>query len=163
MPLLQVKHLLIRAARPVAQAETPPTTREQSQAHWLLIAGGLLALYVPTLVDLFRGLWGATEQGHGPIVLAVSIFLLYRQWPAMMAAGAHSRPHSAGWVLVTIGLLLYVIGRSQDILIFEVGSVLWILSGLILLFVGSAGLKAQWFPLFFLIFMVPLPGPVVDS
>lgn len=128
-----------------------------------MVAAGLLALYIPTLNDLFRGLWGVTEQGQGPIVLGVSIFLMYRQWPEMVRAGMQSRPHWAGWVLVVIGLLLYVLGRSQDILLFEVGSVIWMLCGLALLFVGPVGLKVQWFPLLFLIFIVPLPGPIVDA
>ena len=28
---------------------------------------------------------------------------------------------------------------------------------------GSAALKAQWFALFFMIFMIPLPGTIVDA
>ena len=59
-------------------------------------------------------------------------------------------------------LLMYALGRSQDILIFEIGSVIWLLIGLCLLQRGVAALKAQWFALFFMLFMVPLPGQFVD-
>ncbi len=68
----------------------------------------------------------------------------------------------AGWPIFIFGLLLYVIGRSQDILLFEIGSVIWLFSGILLLIRGPRALKAQWFPLFFMLFMIPLPGPVVD-
>jgi exosortase B len=61
------------------------------------------------------------------------------------------------------GLLLYALGRSQDILLFEVGSVIWLLAGLLLLQRGPAALKTQWFALFFMLFMVPLPSPVIDA
>jgi exosortase B len=70
---------------------------------------------------------------------------------------------AAGWPIFIIGLLLYVIGRSQDILLFEIGSVIWILAAFILLMRGSAALKEQWFPLFFMLFMIPLPNAIVDA
>ena len=59
--------------------------------------------------------------------------------------------------------MLYILGRSQDILIFEIGSVIWLLAAILLLTHGSAALKAQWFSLFFMLFMIPLPGAVVDA
>jgi exosortase B len=68
-----------------------------------------------------------------------------------------------GWVIFIFGLVLYIIGRSQDILIFEIGSAIWLLAAFILLMRGSAALKAQWFPLFFMLFMIPLPGGIVDA
>jgi exosortase B len=60
-----------------------------------------------------------------------------------------------------LALLLYAFGRSQDIIMFEVGSQIPLLAGLLLTFKGPAALRAAAFPLFFLIFMIPLPGPLV--
>ena len=76
--------------------------------------------------------------------------------------GQAGAPLSVGWPIFIFGLLLYVIGRSQDILLFEIGSVIWLFCGILLLIRGPRALKAQWFPLFFMLFMIPLPGPVVD-
>ncbi len=56
-----------------------------------------------------------------------------------------------------------MLGRSQDILIFEMGSMLWLVAGTLLLFRGPTALKAMWFGMFFMLFMVPLPGAVVDT
>ena len=54
-------------------------------------AGG--ALYAPEPGrTLFGGIWSQDEQLHGPIVLAISVWLIYRNWPAMEAAAAGSRP-----------------------------------------------------------------------
>lgn len=53
---------------------------------------------------------------------------------------------AAGWPIFIFGLLLYVIGRSQDILIFEIGSLIWLLAALLLLLRGTKALKTQWFP-----------------
>ncbi|MDE1547362.1 exosortase B [Dechloromonas agitata] len=130
---------------------------------WQIVAFGLVAMYVPSFVDLFRGLWSSDAQAHGPIVLAIACWLLYRKWPAMCEAAQGQAPSAWGWPIFVIGLLLYIVGRSQGILIFEVGSLIWLLAALILLLHGSRALKAQWFPLFFMLFMIPLPGPFVDA
>lgn len=131
---------------------------------WLPIIAGLIVLYLPSLVDLFRGVWSTDQQGHGPIVLGIACWLIYRKWPDMLRA-SEGQPISstAGWPIFIFGLLLYVIGRSQDILLFEIGSVIWLLAAILLLMRGSAALKALWFPLFFMLFMIPLPGAVVDA
>ena len=125
---------------------------------WLPIIIGLAVLYVPSLYDLFTGIWSSDAQMHGPIVLGISIWLLARNWRAMEEV-AQGLPTSAwGWPIFVFGLLLYALGRSQDILMFEIGSVIWLLVALLLLQRGTAALKAQWFALFFMLFMCPCPA-----
>lgn len=131
---------------------------------WLPIIAGMSVLYLPSLVDLFRGIWSTDQQAHGPIVLGIACWLIYRKWPEMRRASeGQSASTAAGWLIFVFGLLLYIIGRSQDIMIFEIGSVIWLLAAFVLLMHGSAALKAQWFPLFFMLFMIPLPGGLVDA
>ena len=130
---------------------------------WLPIIAGLAVLYVPSLMDLFRTIWATDEQAHGPIVFGIACWLAYRKWPAMWQASEGRQTSAWGWPIFVFALLLYAIGRSQDILIFEIGSVIWLLAGILLLTRGSAALKAQWFALFFMLFMIPLPGVVVDT
>jgi exosortase B len=131
---------------------------------WLPIIAGLIVLYLPSLVDLFRGVWSTDQQAHGPIVLGIACWLIYRKWPEMwrLSTGWPPAP-AAGWPIFISGLLLYVIGRSQGILLFEIGSVIWLLAAILLLMRGGVALKAQWFPLFFMLFMIPLPSAIVDA
>jgi len=130
---------------------------------WAPIVLGLCVLYVPTLHDLFTGIWAQPEQFHGPVVLSIALWLLYRNWAAMESAAEGRAPSAWGWPVLVLALLLYAVGRSQGIGIFEVGSVIPLLAALILLLYGAAALKAQWFALFFMLFMVPLPGAVVNA
>lgn len=141
-----------------------PDPRELQKAltAWAPIIIGLVVLYAPSLYDLFTGVWSSDEQMHGPIVLGISVWLLGRNWRTMEKAAVEQPTSSWGWPLVVFGLLLYALGRSQDILLFEIGSVIWLMVGLLLLQRGTAALKVQWFALFFMLFMVPLPGAVVD-
>lgn len=131
---------------------------------WLPILIGLTVLYLPSLVDLFRGIWSTDQQAHGPIVLSIACWLIYRKWPEMWQRSVNNLPAPvAGWPIFIIGLVLYVIGRSQEILLLEIGSVIWLLSAILLLVRGTTALRVQWFPLFFMLFMIPLPSTLVDA
>lgn len=150
-----------------------PTTVQRLAAHLALpvqsdrmvvaaVAAGLLLLFVPTWIDLSRTIWQSDEQSQGPLILCASLFILFRQRHAV--AALPTRPATtAGWSLLAVGLVLYAIGRSQSIWLFEVGSQIPVLAAALLLFKGGAGLRRVWFPIFFLLFMVPLPGPLVAA
>ena len=53
---------------------------------WSPIAAGLIVLYLPSMVDLFRGIWSTDQQAHGPIVLGIACWLIYRKWRGMLRA-----------------------------------------------------------------------------
>ena len=151
-------------------ASTPMPPARQSAAGrlplaWLLALAGLLALYLPTFYDALQEVWGREEQAHGPIILGVSLWLLYRNWPAMLEASAKAaNPASAwGWPVLALGLLSYLLGRVLNIQVIEMFSFPCTVVAVLLLLQGPAALKVQWFPLFFMLFMLPLPGPFVDT
>lgn len=139
-----------------------------------MLAAGLAMLYVPTLWGFFHGVWRSDEQAHGPMILGITSWLIYRAWPQLVTAHqplpAGSQcfrvGRAASWIgggLLAFGLLSYVVGRSQTIEFIELGSLIWVLAGVVLVLLGPAALKVIWFPLFFMIFMVPLPGLLVAA
>jgi len=130
---------------------------------WLPILAGFLALYVPSFIGLFKGIWATEEQAHGPIVLAIAVWLIYRRWSEMWQLSEGRRSSMFAWPVLVFGLLLYLLGRTQQIISVELSSLIWLIAGTILLLRGGAALKSQWFPLLFLCFVIPLPGPVVDA
>lgn len=120
-----------------------------------LVLAAFAALYGPTYAMLAEQVWPGYEQGHGPIILAVAAYLLFDKRHALAALPA--RPDKwLGFPLLVGGVLLYALGRSQFVLFFEVVSQIVVLAALVLLFSGRQGLRLVWFPLFFLLFMVPL-------
>jgi len=148
---------------PASLSATSPSSLQTKLVPWLPVIAALALLYLPTLYDLFIGIWSEDSQMHGPIVLSISVWLIYRNWGAMEVAASGKPTSWLGWPLLAIGLFFYTLGRSQEIPLFEVGSVLWLLAGLALMTRGTAALKVQWFALFFMLFMVPLPGAIVDA
>jgi exosortase B len=135
----------------------------KNKADWWVVAIGLLVLYVPTSMDLAESVWASSDQGHGPIVLALSVWMIVKQWPNMLAASETTHASSWGWVFFFVAMLSYALGRSQATFLFEVGSVIPALIGVLLLLRGVPALRPMAFALFFLIFMVPLPDSLVDA
>lgn len=129
---------------------------------FLMIAAGMALLYVPNFAELSRTIWATDEQGHGPIILAVSAWLMYQRRHLIAAAPGRRAP-IFGWVLLGFAMLLFAFGTSQQIIMFATGSLILTVSALILIFCGPAALKVAAFPLFFLLFMVPLPEALVAA
>lgn len=130
--------------------------------EWWPVLAGLLVLFAPTFYALFTGAWIGEEQGHGPIIFALSLWLIWRKWPATLAAGL-AQPSWLGWPVLALGLALHLLGRSQHILMFEVSSIICVMAAIIIVKRGLAAFRVLWFPFVFMLFMVPLPSELVAA
>lgn len=129
---------------------------------WGLLALALAVLYIPSYMELSRTVWNTDEQGHGPIIFAVAVWLFYRHRHAVAALAAEPQAGLA-WAILVPSLLMYVLGYSQSFLMLAVISQIGVLAAMILLFKGRAALRLVWFPLFFLVFMTPFPESLVAA
>ncbi|WP_130430882.1 exosortase B [Rivibacter subsaxonicus] len=141
---------------------------QAARQHWLawaVLFAALAVLYVPTLRDLFQGPWSTDANAHGPIVLVVSMwFLIHKSRQLATDPTLLLRPSPlAGWLVLLFGALCYAVGRSQALISLEVGSLVPVMLGSVLLLFGSTVARRLWFAFFFMLFMVPLPGSVVDT
>ncbi len=130
--------------------------------EWLPIIVGLLLLYVPTFFRQSTNYWSHDDHAHGPIILAVVCWLAWDS-RRFLRGGMTVRAPVAGFSLLVFGLLLYVLGRSQDVALFEVGSLIPVLAGVLLVMRGWQGLRGMWFVLFFTVYLLPLPGFLVNA
>lgn len=128
---------------------------------WLPIAVGVLLLFVPTWYDLSHTLWNTDENGHGPIILLIVIWYMWTYRAALLLPPSRTRPFTGGLILA-FGLFMYLVGRSQQIINFETLAEVPILLGLLLMIQGTPTVLKMWFPLFFLVFLTPIPWVIVD-
>lgn len=130
----------------------------------LLIMVGILCMYVPSFIDLFKGIWSTDQQAHGPIVFVVATWFFYFKTKLLIHLDIPVIPApKRGWLSLVLGSFMYAIGRSQSLYIFEVGSLVVVLLGIVLIFFGAKVARHYWFAFFFMLFMVPLPSSVVDA
>src|SRR5471030_554750 len=130
--------------------------------EWWPVLVGLLVLYIPTFYGLMVGVWSTEEQAHGPIILCLSLWVLYQKWPLMLERTSGNETAAAGWAVLLLGMCMYILGRSQQILSLEILSFVLTLLSVLLLKRGSRVVAPLWFGFFFMLFMIPLPGQVVS-
>lgn len=118
---------------------------------------------MPTFYGLANGIWNNSDQAQGPLILMVVLYLFWQQRDLLIYKPEIKTWPILGSLMFGLGLIIYILGRSQEILMFEIGSQILVLSSILLITRGMTALKAMWFPLFFLIFMVPLPGSFIDA
>ena len=112
---------------------------------------------MPTYQTAFQQLWIHQDQAHGPIVLIVVLFLFWQKRHFFSLKSTQQASPILGGITLILGLICYLAGRSQDIFILDLGSQIFVFAGIFLLTRGFSLLKALWFPLFFIIFMLPFP------
>lgn len=150
------------APRDRKASTTSPSIAKQDIGLLLVLLLGFLAMYLPTYLDLSGTIWVSDEQGHGPIILAVCLWLLFQQ-RLELSALTPKPSYLMGGLSFFLAVVLYVFGRSQSILLFEVSSQIFMLIAIVLMVLGTVALRMIWFPIFFLLFMVPLPEVLVTG
>lgn len=130
--------------------------------QWWPVLLGLALLLLPTYWRLNQVVWNDEAQAHGPFVLLIVAWLFAKKWRALTAIEGPASP-VLGMATFAFGLLLYIVGRSQALILLEMGAHIPILVGVLLILSGWRAVKLLWFPLLFLGFMVPLPGFVIDG
>lgn len=133
-----------------------------SHWSWLAVFVGLAAMYVPIYWAAAHGSWQSDEYGHGPILLVIAAWLFWRIKPRLLDTPARPMP-VLGWALLIAGLLLYTLGRILHVPSAEFLSQAIVIAGLLLLVKGPLALRAAWFAVVYLLFLVPLPGVLVDG
>jgi len=153
---------------------TPGETRSKGWAAavgWLLVAAGLATAYSQTFVEMWRRwfpAWRRTNLGlydrfvagesyytHGPLVPIVSlvIFVLLVRHVRIPA-----RPRRTMGVAVLGGsLAVHLLACLARVNFVSGFTLIGVVAGLILLVWGGTALRRLWFPVAFLVFMVPLP------
>lgn len=126
----------------------------------LMLLAGLLAMAAPLAWDWSHGTWDMQTQGHEPLILAISGWLVYRQREALAALQSPAAPRT-GAALFVLALLAYMAGRLLGVFRLELVSMMLLPAALLLYFRGFAAMRLVWFAFFFLIFAIPLPFALV--
>lgn len=132
-----------------------------SLADLALIVGAAIVL-LPTMFEVGKFNWTTEQGGHGPIVLATGLWLLWRE---LKSSPAKREPGNLiiGGLSVAALLGLYVLARITGILEIEALAMYGaLIAGAYLLF-GGALIRSIWFPLLYLALTLPPPDSVVAA
>lgn len=138
-------------------APTPPIWREGATG-WILLAlvAGLLGfIFYDGIAELVSTWNKRDEYSHGYLIPLISLFLVWQKRDAIERLAFDGA--WTGWLMVLGALALLVLGELSTLYILVQYALVGVIAGLVLALTGWRGLKLLWAPLFFLIFMIPLP------
>lgn len=143
-------------------AENPPAAgRVPGRVPWLTLLwlGALLIVcYFPVLRHLV-GQWSSDpDMGHGFFVPLVAGYIAWMDREKLLSV--ELKPNYWGFLLIGWGALQLVLGSLGAELFLQRTAFLFTLTGIVLVLTGSRGMRVLWFPLFLLLFMIPIPAVI---
>ncbi|OYQ28757.1 exosortase [Sandarakinorhabdus cyanobacteriorum] len=138
-----------------------PDVRAFVRNQWPL-AAGLAVLALPTIVSLARGPWQEESGVHGVIVLVTGIWLVMRRWNDIVRLQRPGNPVLTA-LLLAVAMVVYIGGRAFEFISIEAAALLLAMVAVIQQYWGMAVLRMLWFPIFYLGFVIPLPGWFLDQ
>lgn len=132
--------------------------RDFVRRHWPMLLG-LLLLAIPTVITLGHQAWSTEAGAHGPIVLATGLWLL--SYNRIVLDKGVRQPRATLLPLI-IALPLYIVGRAYDFLSIEVAALYIVFVTALVQVAGLAEVRRNLFALFYLAFVIPPPGWVID-
>jgi exosortase len=132
------------------------------KAHRLayLLIGALTLFNIPTLVIMIRAWADDPNYSHGFLILPIAIWLFWRKRHELTLPAP---PSVAGLVLFIIGCGGLILGTAAGELFSSRVSLVMMLSGIALNYLGWDNFRKVWFPFFFLLFMIPIPSTIYHS
>jgi exosortase len=128
----------------------------------LAVIGVLIAIaYKLTFLWMYDRYMGADSYySHGFLVPFVSLFFIYQQRDHLRQT--EQKTNMIGVYIIFFALLLHILGTVFYIFSISGFSIFFLVIGLVLFLFGTKISKIIWFPLFFLVFMFPLPMAVIN-
>ncbi|HEX6878906.1 MAG TPA: exosortase A [Terriglobales bacterium] len=128
-----------------------------------LLSWKVVTLVVPTVFVYYDVLWRLFNQwsndpnfSHGFIVPLFSAFVVWSQRKSFL--GLPVRPSNLGLVVIVGSLALVIVGSLGAELFVARVSLIFLIGGMILFFLGWQHFRALLFPWLFLFLMVPIPA-----
>ncbi|HEY6868689.1 MAG TPA: exosortase [Novosphingobium sp.] len=131
-----------------------------NRASLIVLGLGLAGLVVPTLIDVAGVSWSSEQGSHGPIVLAIAVWLLWRRAPMIWAARMPGDALVGGLALVLCAVC-FVLAHVAGSIVIQSGAMFGFLLATCYLFVGWRAMRAEWFPFAYFAFVLPPPGSFV--
>jgi exosortase A len=122
---------------------------------------GMVVVYLPMLRKLVYD-WGHDDNySHGFLIVPIAAYLVWERRDELLAA--RPSPSTLGLVVVAVSLMMLVAGQLGAELFLTRISLIGVLAGAVLFLYGWEHLRVVWFPLAFLLLMIPIPAIIFNQ
>lgn len=136
--------------------------KKQDLFKLLILSVFIIVAYIPSFKWMYAR-WTAvdTYYSHGFLVPIISLVIV---WLKRKELGKLTiKPSNSGWVFFIPAVLVHALCVRFMISFASAFSLIAVLTGLVILFLGKDFLRKLLFPIFFLVFMIPLPSLLIAN
>ena len=132
------------------------------RCFWLVVVALLCMIFREAAQNLYGNVSRENSYySHAFIVPFVSLFFVWRDRKGLVQLP--KAPTNWGYAVLSFACLMVLLGDLLGFRIFAQAAVIPLLIGLTLIFLGPAHVRRLWFPLAFLVFMIPIPESLTTS
>src|SRR5258708_5452757 len=129
--------------------------------QWAVLVSLSLCLYWSTLMHLLGQWWHDPNFSHGFFVPLFSVFVIWQERDRI--ARVSPQPSWTGLIAIALALCLLIVGQMGAELFLARFSILFLLAGIVILFLGWNIFRAILFPWAFLLLMIPIPSIIFNQ
>jgi exosortase len=116
----------------------------------------VLVTYIPTFIWMVdRWTVADTYYSHGFLIPLISAFIVWLKRKELVKL--KTQPIHLGWLFFGTGIAIHTLSALLQVYFTSGFSLILVIFGLVLLFLGKEFLRKLLFPILFLVFMIPLP------
>ena len=115
----------------------------------------LTLLYASMMIEMGKIWRDDPNYSHGFLIPLISLFFVWQQKGKI--DNTEKTPDRFGYIPLVFGVLLYIVGTAGDELFSRGVSLIFVISGMILVLQGRKVFRLVSFSLLYLILMIPLP------
>lgn len=140
-----------------ALADPPGGAWPRIARYWFLGLSGVTFM-APAVAAMLRESWSTEQGAQGPLVLASGLWLLAHEARGVAAVVGRVGVTAAGLVIAAVVVMF---GRVTGTLWVDWTGSYAALVMVLYALIGGAALRRLWFPLVYLLFLVPVPYAIV--
>lgn len=127
-------------------------------AAWILLAAAFLAVYYPVMAGLIKAWYSSDDYSHGFFILPISFYMLWQNRTEL--SSRHAQGSWIGLPVIALALVMFLFGKFGAVATLTSVSMIVLVWGAVLFLFGLQIFRLSAFPLFFLLFMVPVPAQI---
>ncbi|MEK7773418.1 MAG: exosortase, partial [Deltaproteobacteria bacterium] len=117
------------------------------------LAGGFFFSYAGVFKALTGAWWNNSAYSHGFLVPVASLYIIWTERDRLKRL-TPSTGYIAGFAILAIGIGMLLTGNAAGVMVIQELSIIVTLTGVALMVLGADFLKALWFPIAYLLFML---------
>ncbi len=134
--------------------------RNHKKLFYMALAAFLL-VYLPIIYELIKEWYSDPNYSHGFLIPVISAYLIWRKRQELI--DIQKSISGSGLILIIVGIILFILGNAGAEYFTVRFSMIVVLFGLVLYYLGTNLIRRVWFEILFLLFMIPVPYVIYFS